>query len=92
MGWFIDTVRNMNNEQCVNAVVHEVAILLPANALKEKSGVMISAILRSGPLQKSEIDFRNWSLKICNIKISKLSENYNGYFERATPNLMFLKC
>lgn len=88
LGCFVDTVTNMDDELCVNAIVNGEKELFPVSNLFNRIAKM-SAVLRSGLIKKSKNDLF-WSLTVNEIKIQDVPIDQVPYFKRTEPNVRFL--
>jgi len=88
LGCYVDVVRNMEDEICVNAVVNGQPVLLNVQQLYGKVG-KLTCVLRSGVIKKVNEDLF-WSLNVTEIKLDDASPDEYNYFKRSEPIIKFL--
>ncbi|KAF6040090.1 hypothetical protein EB796_001613 [Bugula neritina] len=88
LGCFVSTVRNVDNEMCVNALVNNKAMLLPVKDLFGRVS-KLTAVLQSGNIKKVNDEWL-WSLTVKEIKLDDVKDGEMAYFKRTEPQIKFL--
>jgi len=83
LGCYVDVVKDMKDEICVNAVLNGQQLLLKVKQLFGKVG-KLTCILRSGVIKKVN-DKLFWSLNVTEIKVDDISADQYNYFKCAEP-------
>jgi len=80
LGCYVDVVKNMNDEICVNTVLNGQPLLLKVKQLFGKVG-KLTCILRSGVIKKVNEELF-WSLNVAEIKVDDISPDQYIYFKQ----------
>lgn len=87
LGCYCDTVKNVEDVLCVNALVNGSPELLPVSTLFNKV-CKLKVVLRSGAIKKSKGEWL-WSLNVHELKIDDVGKDELGYFRRTEPKIKF---
>ncbi|KAF6016610.1 hypothetical protein EB796_025083 [Bugula neritina] len=88
LGCFVSTVRNIDNEICVNALVNNKAMLIPVKDLFGRVS-KLTAVLQSGKIKRVNDDWL-WLLTVKEIKLDDVEDGKMAYFKRTEPQIKFL--